>query len=435
MTQRFGNIRLLASAILMTLAVPNPTSAHGITERASVDTGGRQGNRITFAPAAISANGRFVAFYSRSTNLAANDTNRVDDVFVRDRWQNVTERVSVGHDGAQGNDASFRPAISADGRFVAFASAATNLVAGDTNGQIDVFVRDRTAGTTQRVNVGSDGAQSKGNSGDPAISADGRFVSFFSTASNLVRHDTNGATDVFVHDRITGKTERANVGASGTQANFGSAESALSADGRYVVFESSAEKLVPGDTNGWGDVFVRDREAGTTQRVSVGQGGAQANLYSQFGAISADGRFVVFVSAATNLVPGGSNGQWGMFVRDRKAGTTQRVCLGPRGALPDWYSEWPTISADGRTIAFTSGARNLVPNDTNNALDVFVCDRVEGRTRRVSLGPGERQGNEDSVGAVISADGRSIAFGSTASNLVPGDTNGAADTFVRTLVP
>ncbi|MGD9507652.1 MAG: TolB family protein [Geminicoccaceae bacterium] len=151
----------------MTLAVP--TATHGVTERASVDTAGRQGNRITFAP----------------------------------------------------------PAISADGRFVAFASAATNLVAGDTNGQIDVFVRDRTAGTTQRVNVGSDGAESKGNSGDPAISADGRFVCFFSTASNLVRHDTNGATDVFVHDRTTRRTERANVGASGTQDNFGSAESAL----------------------------------------------------------------------------------------------------------------------------------------------------------------------------------------------------------------
>ena len=169
--------------------------------------------------------------------------------------------------------------------------------------------------------------------------------------------------------------------------------------------------------------------------MSVGQGGVQADGYSFYGDISADGRFVVFVSDATNLVPGGSNGQWGVFVRDLKAGTTQRTCLGARGALPDWYSEWPTISAGGRMIAFTSGARNLVPNDTNNALDVFVCDRVKGQIRRVSVGPSDRQGNEDSVSAVISADGRSVAFGSTATNLVSGDTNGAADTFVRTLIP
>src|SRR5207249_1268748 len=211
---------------------------------------------------ALSADGRFVAFGSDATNLVAGDTNGTTDVFVHDRQTGTTERVSVASGGGtQGNGKSGGffafPALSADGRFVAFQSDATNLVAGDTNGTTDVFVHDRQTATTERVSV-------NGFSAGPALSADGRFVAFHSTGSNLVAGDTNGATDVFVHDRQTGTTERVSGASDGTQGNDASAGPALSADGRLVAFHSSATNLVAGDANRAYDVFVHDRAVSTT---------------------------------------------------------------------------------------------------------------------------------------------------------------------------
>jgi Tol biopolymer transport system component len=321
------------------------------------------------------------------------------------------------------NGDSVSPAISADGRFVAFESTASNLVAGDTNESTDVFVRDRVAGTTERVGVASDGAQANSDSYSPVISADGRFVAFESLASNLVVGDTNGSGDVFVRDRVAGTTERVGVASGGAQANRDSLSPAVSADGRFVAFESTASNLVAGDTNSTRDVFVRDRVAATTERVSVGSDGAQANGYSLLPAISADGRFVAFESYASNLVAGDTNESTDVFVRDRVAATTERV------SVADSLS--PVISADGRFVAFASYASNLVAGDTNGSRDVFVRDRVAGTTERVSVASGGAQANRDSHRAVISADGRFVAFLSTASNLVAGDTNGSGDVFVR----
>src|SRR5207244_2293689 len=194
----------------------------------------------------------------------------------------TTERVSVASDGTtEGNDASLGSALSADGRFVAFDSAATDLVAGDTNGVSDVFVHDRQTGTTERVSVASDGAQGNGKSVflsfafPPALSADGRFVAFVSFATNLVAGDTNGATDVFVHDRQTGTTERVSVASDGAESNAACLGSALSADGRFVAFQSDATHLAPGDTNGTASALVRDRQTGTTERVTLATGGSQ----------------------------------------------------------------------------------------------------------------------------------------------------------------
>src|SRR5438132_985845 len=217
----------------------------------------------------------------------------------------TTVRVSVASDGTEGNDVSLGSALSADGRFVAFDSAATDLVAGDTNGASDVFVHDRQTGTTERVSVASDGAQGNDSSsrGSPALSADGRFVAFDSDATNLVAGDTNGTTDVFVHDRQTGTTERVSVASGGgTQGNGKSggffAFPALSADGRFVAFQSDATNLVAGDTNGTTDVFVHDRQTGTTERVSVASAGSQGNGSSAGPVLSADGRFVAFHDTA-----------------------------------------------------------------------------------------------------------------------------------------
>ncbi len=227
----------------------------------------------------------------------------------------TTERVSVSSAEAEGNYRSNWSSVSADGRYVAFSSLADNLVAGDTNGVVDVFVRDRVTGITDRVSVSGAGEQGNDWSNWPSISADGRYVAFMSTANNLVAGDTNGSWDVFVRDRVSGETERVNVSSAGAEANGPSGYSVISADGRYVAFMSDATNLVPGDTNGRADVFVRDRMAGETQRVSVSSAGVEADGRSDENSISADGRYVAFGSRASNLVPGDTNGTRDIFVR------------------------------------------------------------------------------------------------------------------------
>ncbi len=291
----------------------------------------------------------------------------------------VTQRVSVATSGAQGNQGSFTSqrqpeSISANNRFVAFESDAWNLVPGDTNNWTDVFVRDRQTGTTERVSVDSGGAQGNERSNDPSISADGRFVAFHSIATNLDANDSNGVTDVFVHDRQSGLTERVSLDSGGGQWNGFSGFPSISADGRFVAFDSVAPLDVL-DTNGFGDVFVRDRQSGTTELVSVDSGGAQGNNGSQYSSISADGRFVAFESFATNLVAGDTNLLIDIFVRDRQSGTTERVSLSTGGAQGNQDSEKPSISADGRFVAFHGQASNLVGGDTNGVADVFVRDR------------------------------------------------------------
>jgi Tol biopolymer transport system component len=435
MSRRLG--RVAAAGVAVVVGASGSAWAGGTTERVSVATGGAKGNGDSASPA-ISLDGRFVAFESLATNLVPGDTNHTGDVFVRDRRTRTTERVSLGRNGAQGNGASFFPAISADGRFVAFTSDASNLVPGDTNGYADTFICDRRMGRTERVSVGTSGAQGNGASLlFPALSADGRFVAFVSFATNLVPGDTNDAWDVFVRDRRTGTTARASVGRNGAQGNDISYFPALSADGRFVAFTSEASNLVPGDTNGVdvGDVFVRDRRTRTTERVSLGRNGAQGNDGSYGTAISPDGRFVAFTSDASNLVPGDTNHDADDFVRDRRVGRTERVSVSTSGAQGNNDSHAAALSADGRFVAFTSDASNLVPRDTNgpDVADVFVHDRRTRTTERVSIGRTGAQGNDESRSTwqALSADGRFVAFTSDASNLVPGDTNRKADVFVR----
>lgn len=349
------------------------------------------------------------------------------------RAQGRNERVSVATSGAQGNNASTNPSISADGRFVVFESLATNLVpGGDQLFRTNVFVRDRKTRTTRQVSVSSEGRPADVGSVGSTISANGRFVAFASAATNLVPRDTNDDWDVFVHDRQTRTTRRVSVGPNGVQGNAGSSDPAISANGRFVVFASDAANLVPGDTNAFEDIFVHDRKTRTTRRVSVGPSGRQANAASALPAISADGRFVAFVSAATNLVPGDTNREWDVFVHDLKTRTTRRVSVGRDGRQGNGGSLGPSISADGRYVAFYSLATNLVPADTNGLSDLFVHDRKTGTNRRLAVAPGSESVGPGSSPS-ISADARSVAFESDATSLVPGDTNGFRDVFVRTL--
>ena len=402
-----------------------------VTQRVSVTSLGGQGHGASLY-ASISADGRWVAFTSSAGDLVAGDTNGAQDVFVRDRLAGTTERVSVATGGAQASGASGSPSISADGRCVAFWSQASDLVPGDTNGAQDVFVRDRLAGTTERVNVDSSGAQANGDSDSsrPQLSADGRFVAFDSFATNLVAGDTNGAADVSVRDRSAGTTERVSVDSPGAQANGFSYDPSIAADGRRVAFRSEAGNLVPGDTNLQWDVFVRDRLAGTTERVSLSSSGTEGNAGSHFPSISADGRHVAFESDA-RLVDGDTNGARDIFVRDRLLGTTERASVATGGSQANLSSEQASISSDGRGVAFRSDASGLVPGDTNGVPDVFLRDLQGGTTERMSVGPGGTQGNGFSGRPSISGDGRCVAFESLADDLAAADTNGDWDAFVR----
>jgi Tol biopolymer transport system component len=424
-----ARVLALAASIVLLLAAPG-LAAGGSTTRVSVSSRERQGNDIS-VQSSISADGRYVAFISYASNLVAGDTNGTWDVFVRDTAKGKTIRVSVSSAGAEANDESFLPSISADGRYVAFHSFASNLVAGDTNALPDVFVRDILKGRTTRVSVSSRERQGNGASYDPSISADGRYVAFHSEASNLVPGDTNGRGDIFVRDILEGRTILVSVSSGELEGNGVSSAPSISADGRYVAFQSEASNLVAGDTNALPDVFVRDILKGRTTRVSVSSGELEGNGASSAPSVSADGRYVAFHSEASNLVPGDTNGWGDIFVRDTAKGRTIRVSLSSAGGQANSDSFLPSISADGRYVAFGSYASTLVAGDTNGWGDIFVRDTAKGRTIRVSLSSEGGQGNLGSDWASISADGRYVAFSSEASNLVAGDTNGWGDIFVR----
>jgi Tol biopolymer transport system component len=420
----------LAAVMLVGVGVGAVSAAGAVTERVSISTSGVQANQFSDT-SAVSADGRFVAFTSLASNLVPGDTNDANDVFVRDRLAGLTERVSVSSTGAQGNGESFEAEISANGRFVVFVSGASNLVAGDSNDAEDVFVRDLATGITERVSVSSDGTQANSGSFGGTISADGRVVAFTSYATNLVVGDTNGRRDVFVRTRTTGRTQRVSVSSKGAQADSWSEAPAVSGDGGIVVFVSRARNLVAGDTNREWDVFLRNRATARTRRVSVSSTGRQGRGPSFDPAISADGRLVTFTSAAKNLVAGDTSVRRDIFVRNRATGRTRRVSVSSTGAEANGLSLFPAISADGRLVVFTSGASNLVGGDTNRKYDIFVHDRVTGQTHRVSVSSTGTQANNQSLWPAISADGRVVAFTSYASNLASGDTNHASDVFLR----
>ncbi len=388
-----------------------------LTLQATVDAG-TSGNTIT----------------NTVTNVSLDqiDSNATADDLSESIIVSVIQRVSVDSTGNEGNQDSIHCSLNSDGQVVAFESSATNLIAGDVNGASDIFVYDRSTGTPERVSVDSGGSEANNNSINPAISSDGRYVAFESDATNLVAGDTLGFTDIFVHDRITGATTRVSIDSGGSEANNNSTNPAISSDGRYVAFESDATNLVAGDTNGGKDIFVHDTSTGITERVSIAFDGSQADFSSAEPSINSDGRYVAFLSSATNLVPNDTNALDDVFVRDRSAGTTERISIasdGSQAAGPGSNSQ-PSINADGRYVAFASGSNNLVPNDTNGQLDTLVHDRTLSTTVRVSVAADGTEGDDWSMGPSISSDGLYVAFESAATNLIGNDTNNRSDIFV-----
>ena len=414
----------LARFIMNSLSTPVTT----IT-RVSVASNGLQGNSWSDDPV-ISTDGLYVAFFSNASNLVSGDNNGEYDVFLHNTQTGITTRVSVNSYGEEGNGFSEAPTISADGRYVAFLSSSDNLVSGDTNYTNDIFLRDTQTSTTTRISVDSSGTQANEISSSPSISADGRYVAFTSNASNLVGGDTNGTQDIFLRDTLIGTTTRISVDSSGKQGNADSVYPSISADGRYVAFISAASNLVSGDTNGKQDIFLHDTQTGTTTRLSVDSNGKQGNGNSYGQSISADGRCVTFTSDASNLVGGDGNNTSDVFLRDTQPGITTRLSVNSNGAQANYHSESPSISANGHLVAFSSAASNLISGDTNEVIDLFLRDIQAGSTSRLPLDSTGIQGNRPSLKPHISADGRYVTFFSDATNLVSGDTNGTFDVFI-----
>lgn len=424
---------LLALCLVLALALSiSVAAAPNDTIRVSLATDGAQANNAVYEPE-ISADGRYVTFWTEADNLISDDLNGYSDVFLRDTQTNTTSLVSLAGDGSQSDRGSYQPVLSGDGRYVAFTSLAGNLVTGDNNNEWDIFVRDTQLVTITRVSIATVGTEADESSYNPAITPDGRFVAFWSSATNLVADDLNEFADIFLHDRQSGVTSRVSVDSDGLEADTDSYDPTLSNDGRFIAFESNATNLVSGDTNDAYDVFVHDTQTGDTERISVATNGTQANEDSGEADMSADGRYVAFESDASNLVSGDTNQRTDIFLRDTQTNTTTRLSVASGGAQGNDASYSPSISADGRFVAFFSYASNLVARDTNGVQDIFIHDRVTGETVRVSVDSSGTEANSDSGYPALSANGQYVAFESDATNLVTGDTNTALDIFRRRL--
>jgi Tol biopolymer transport system component len=428
---QLGGIGLLCLAGCLALGGPARAAAtERLSERVFVsptfEIYTQQGNRNSHF-ARISAFGRWAAFVSEATNLSTFFTYGFTNIFLRD--------LVVGQSTLAIEFAEW-PSQSADSTAIAFQTDAI-YTAFDYNWLSDIYVADSRQGSYTRVSVSSNNVEANGESFQPSISRDGRIVAFASWANNLVAGDTNGRTDVFVHDRQTATTERVSVSSAGEQANGDSFEPSVSSTGRYVAFISAANNLAAGDMNGVLDIFVRDRTNRTTERVSVNSAGVEGNGDSYSPYITPDGRYVVFTSEGGNLVDGDTNGQTDVFIHDRQTHVTERVSVSSAGEQGYHFSHGGWASDNGRYVAFGSLASNLVPGDTNNAEDIFLRDRQARSTVRVSVAISGAQANGDSFAPVVSPDGRRVFYESDASNLVGDyiDTNGVRDVFMTDLGP
>jgi hypothetical protein len=408
---------LAAIVLVLTFGVQGALAFAGM-ELVSVSSGGVQGNDVSGTPS-ISADGRYIAFQSLATNLVIPATSGTQ-IFLRDRLTGVTTLASAGPGGAYGDSNSVDPSISGNGRYIGFESPATNLVSPASSGN-QVFVRDTQAGTTELASVNSSGVQGNDDSFNASLSADGRYIAFQSPATNLVSPASSG-NQIFVRDRQAGATTLVSVNAGGDPCDGYSSNPSISPDGRYVSFESWSTNLVsPPTTNSYSQIFVHDRQTGANWLASKGPGGSEGNANSLYSSISAGGRYVAFFTDATNLVsPATSDIQ--VFVYDRQSDAVTLVSVNTSGSEGNNRSLYPSISADGRYIAFYSWATDLVSPPTSG-VQAFVRDRQAGTTTLVSVNASGAQGNNYSAFPSISPNGNFVAFTSGATNLVSPPTS------------
>lgn len=403
------------------------------TERVSLSGAGVQANGNS-QDTAISADGRFVAFVSAASNLVPGDTNNSDDVFVRDRATGVTSRVSVSSTGSQTTGViGTEIDISQDGRYVAFISTAAGLVLGDTDAAADTFVHDLSTGVTTLESVTPTGGQTSVTSAWTSISGDGSAVAFHAGGSEFGTTNT-----LWVRNRVTGTVTAAIRNVNGVVA--GGQEPSLNFDGRYLAFSSGEHTLVAQPvTTALTDVYVADLSTGDITLVSQSPLGAAANLGSVDPDIDDAGSTVAFHSAASNLVAGDTNNRADAFVRDLATGSTTRVSLSSSGGQLSAASDngqQVAITGDGTRVVFAHLSPNVTPApDNNSSVDIFVRDLVDGTTTAASVSSAGLFGNGFADRPVISADGNHVAFKSSSDALVPGDTNARHDTFVRSQTP
>ena len=434
-------VAVLTASTLCALPAAAKEAPFSSTERASVGTGGVQGLRGSGGSAgwSTSADCRYVAFSSRAPNWVEGDTAGHRDVFVRDRAADVTEVVSVTGDGRLGNDHSALHDFSPDGRFVVFGSRATNFVPNPgPAGSIQVYLRDRTTDTTELVSVTIDGVPADGNSGSAAVSADGRYLVFLSSATNLAPNDTDppGAFndyDLFLRDRELGTTRLLSRPVKGRPSSVTQDAPGISDDGRYVLFASADPRLVKGDDNKAPDVFVRDLRTGTVRLVSKDSDGRLAGKGGKRGLLSADGRVAAFMTPA-RFSKQDRDANSDVYVRRLTTGRTLLASPDVPGAsrARAGIARSASISGDGRYVVLNSQATSLAKGDTDDRYDTFVRDMVAKRSVLVSVGADGSSGPGNAYGGAISRDGTCVAFTAAArSNLVPEDTNHAWDIYVR----
>ena len=407
--------------VLGALAAAGAPSAHAQEMwKVSVDSAGVGGDGPS-GRSDLSRTGRYVAFDSRASNLVAGDTNGFSDVFWHDRKTGLTVRVSVDSQGVQANGESSHPSISADGRYVAFHSLADNLVSSDINQAADVFVRDVLTGSTTRVSLGEFGNEADDHSSNASISGDGSRVAFQSAATNLSFDDLATTIDIFVRDRVLNTTTLCSRGEAGKPANGNSSGPSLSADGTHVAFESYSDNITSSDTNGDLDVYVYDLVSRVSLNASRSMSGPPGNRASYGAQLSADAGFVAFTSGATDLVPADTNSTNDIFRFDLQTGAMVRVSVGPWGE-GNGSSGGCSIADDGRSIAFFSNSSNLTPQDPNQVRDIFEWVE-QGSIALISRATHGGPGNAWSEEPAISGDGHFCAFSSFATDLVPADTS------------
>lgn len=428
--------RMIIVALVASLLVVSQSrlvsSAPGDRLRPSSNASGVEGNADSYFPE-ITPDGRYVVFQSSSSNLVTGDTNITSDVFIKDLNTGSIERVSVDSSGTQGNGWSYEPTVSADGRYIAFLSASSNLVAADTNSSDDVFLHDRQTGATERVSVSSSGGQGNFGAWTAAISGNGRFIAFGSSANNLVSGDTNGRSDVFLRDLDADTTTRISVTSSGGQANDYSPfwNVAISYSGDVIAFDSKATNLVSGDTNGKEDVFVHDTTSGDTDRVSVTTGGSQGTADSWMPALSADGNLVAFSTVAVLHDDDGYPGWWDIYLHHRDTATTELITDLPLELRLD--SDGGEYYVDAHEPSISPDGRFVAwyqyALSSSDPADILMHDRNDDSFGVISTAVGGGVANGDSFSPALSDKGRFVTFDSEASDLVPGDTNGVFDIF------